>query len=243
MKRRKLLLADHSAVFCEAVAQLLQGQFEMRICRDGREALSVLEEFRPDVLMVDLMLPGLDGISLLKAAASRPQRPALLATSCIETPFIRQMIKQIGVDYMMLKPCDTRTLAERIRELSQGETDQAELTARRDSVGMLLLALSVPTGRRGYVYLETLIDLYRVDSSRSLTKDLYPTVGRIHGSNGAAVERTVRSVIETAWENRDESVWRLYFSASRQGVIPKPTNRSFIAAVATALGFQEERGA
>ena len=243
MKRQKLLLADNSVVFCEALAQLLQSEYEMRVCRDGMEALSVLEEFRPDVLVADLMLPGMDGISLLKAAASRPCRPALLATSCYESPFIRQMIKQIGVDYMMLKPCDIRSLAERIRELSQGEDDRSSLSVHRDPVAMLLMALSVPSGRRGYRCLETVISLYRADSGRSLTKDLYPTAGRLHGSNGAAVERAIRSVIETAWENRDESVWRLYFSATRGGVIPKPTNRGFIAAVATALGLQEQKQA
>lgn len=243
MKNHKLLLADTSLAFCESLSQLLRGDYELRICHDGREALAVLEEFRPDVLVADLALPGLDGLSLMKAAAAMPARPALLATTRMNSPFIDEIIGQIGVDYMMLKPCDVRALAERIRELSHCDGVHACINFRRDPFSGLLMALSVPAGRRGYTYLETVIELYSQDPGRSLTKDLYPTVGRLHGSNGAAVERTIRSAIETAWENRDESVWRLYFSVGRHGVIPKPTNRSFIAAVAAALGFQEQRRA
>lgn len=243
MKRQKLLLADNSLVFCEALIQLLQGEYEMRVCRDGMEALSVLEEFRPHVLVADLTLPGLDGLSLLKAAAGGIHRPAMLATTCFETIFITQMIKQIGVDYMMLKPCDIRSVAERIRELSQEEPEQGSPSVCRDPLTSLLMALSVPSGRRGYLCLETVISLYRENPGRSLTKDLYPTAGKLHGANGPAVERAIRGAIETAWENRDESVWRLYFSATRNGLIPKPTNRGFIAAVATALGMQDKKWA
>lgn len=240
MKLQKLLLADTSPEFCAALGQMLAGEYELRVCRDGLEALELLGEFRPDVLVTDLALPGLDGLSLLRTAAALTHRPALLATTRISTPFIQEVIGQIGVDYMMLKPCDIRSLAERVRDLSQCDGGHVCAPVQRNALSSLLLSLNVPAGRRGYTYLEIVIELYRQDPNRSLTKDLYPTAGRVNQSNGPAVERTIRSVIEDAWKDRDEAVWRLYFPVSRSGMVAKPTNRAFIAAVAAALGIQEQ---
>ena len=243
MKRHKLLLADASPEFCGALSQLLAGDFEVWTCRDGAEALSLLQTLCPDVLVTELALTGVDGLSLLKTAAAMTKRPAMLATTCYCTPFIRDVIAQIGVDYMMLKPCDLRFLAERIRDLSLRDSDGPTVPVRQNSLNSILLALSVPAGRRGYTYLELIIELYRQDPTRSLTKDLYPTVGRGYRANGAAVERSVRSAIETAWLNRDETVWREYFPTARFGAMAKPTNRVFIATVAAALEIQERRRA
>lgn len=243
MKTRKVLLADTSPEFCAALSRMLAPEFEVWTCADGSEALTVLEKIRPDVLVTDLALPGVDGLSVLRTAAALTKRPAMLAITCYCTPFIQEIISQIGVDYMMLKPCDLRALAERIRDLSQCDGDSAVLPLEQNAINSLLLALGVPPGRRGYVYLEIIIDLYRRDPGRSLTKDLYPCAGRGYQANGPAVERSVRSAIETAWMNRDESVWRRYFPSARFGVVAKPTNRAFIATVAAALELQEQRHA
>ena len=91
--------------------------------------------------------------------------------------------------------------------------------------------------------MEIIIELYRRDPGRSLTKDLYPTAGQDYGATGAAVERSVRGVIETAWLKRDVLVWRQYFPTSRFGLLTKPTNRTFIAMVAAVLENMQQRGA
>lgn len=237
----KLLLADPSPEFCAAIIRVLTGAYDVRVCKDGLQAQAMLEEFCPDILVADLALPGLDGLSLLQKAAAKPKRPALLVTTCYTSSYIEGVIGQIGVDYMMRKPCDVRALAERVDDLSQTDSKTVALPTPRTTLCTILLALSLPVGRKGYKYLEEMIELYRQDPSRSLTKDLYPTVGRMHRTNGAAVERAVRSVIEDAWKDRDEAVWRLYFSMGRGGYVPKPTNGSFIAAVAMALEQQQQR--
>lgn len=241
MKTQKLLLADASPEFCAALTKALGGTYELRVCKDGLQALAVLEEFGPDILVTDLALSGLDGLSLLRAAGKLNRRPAMLVTTRYSSAYIESVIGQIGVDYMMLKPCDFRALAERIHDLTQCETKCMCTQPPRTAICGILLALGVPAGRRGYGYLETIIELYRQDPGRSLTKDLYPTAGKVNGANGTAVERAVRGVIETAWENRDEALWRQYFPVGRSGYVPKPTNRSFVAAVALAIGDPEQR--
>lgn len=243
MKRKTILLADTSAEFCDTLARLLAAEFKVWTCRDGAEALAMLEKLHPDVLVTDLALPGVDGLSVLRAGAAMAKRPALLAITCYRTPFIQEALAQIGVDYMMLKPCNMRALAERIWELSQCDGQVTVLPTEQNALNSILLALGVPAGRRGYIYLAIIIELYRRDSSRSLTKDLYPTAGRSYQANGAAVERSIRSAIETAWLNRDELVWRQYFPVARFGAVAKPTNLSFIATVAASLEMQEQKQA
>ena len=243
MKRQKLLLADTSPEFCDALSRLLAAEFEVWTCRDGAEALSMLEKLHPDVLVTDLALPGVDGLALLRTAVAMTKPPATLAITCYCTPFIRDVIAQIGVDYMMLKPCELRALAERVRDLGRCDGDRNVLPLGQSALNSLLLALSVPAGRRGYAYLALVIEMYRRDSSRSMTKDLYPAAGRGYRANGAAVERSIRTAIETAWMNRDETVWRQYFPVARFGMTAKPTNRTFIATVAAALELQEQRQA
>lgn len=240
MEIRKLLVADASPSFCAALSETLGCMYELRVCHDGVQALGLLETFRPDILVTDLALPGLDGISLLRAAAAYPKCPVRLVTTRYNSPYIEGMIGQLGVDYVMMKPCDMQALAEHIHDLSQCGSTVAAAPCRCTGVGNLLLSLSVPAGRKGYPYLVRIIELYQQDPGRSLTKDLYPTVGREFGTNRIAVERVIRSAIHTAWEQRDEPIWRRYFPVGCGGRVPRPTNRAFIATLAQALGRQKQ---
>lgn len=243
MDTRKLLVADASPSFCVALSETLGGAYDLRVCNDGLQALALLDSFRPDILVTDLALPGLDGISLLRSAAACANRPILLVTTRFCSAYIESVISELGVDYMMFKPCDMRALAERIHDLSLCDMVCQPASCTRTAISNVLLALGVPAGRKGYPYLETIIELYRQDPGRSLTKDLYPAVGRANRTSGISVERAIRGVIQTAWEQRDETVWRRYFTPCRSGVMPRPTNRAFIATLAEVLGRQEQRQA
>lgn len=242
METRKLLMADPSPGFCAAVSEALGGSFCVRICSDGLQALTLLESFQPDILVTDLALPGLDGVSVLKAAAGATRRPAVLVLTRFYSPYVENVISGIGADYLMLKPCDIRALVERIHDLIQCNGTVA-VPAPRTAMGNALLALGIAAGRKGYAYLEDIVELYRQDPGRSLTKELYPAVGRLHRTNGISVERAIRGVIQTAWEQRDESLWRCYFTPARDGSIPRPTNRTFIATVAEVLEGRQTRRA
>lgn len=243
MDTRKLLIADASASFCSALTEALGGAYELRICHDGLQALGLLETFRPDMLITDLALPGLDGISVLKAAAAGSRRPAMLVTTRFCSSFIESAVGEIGVDYLVFKPCDIRALVERIHDLSQCASPAPTAIPVRTVWSNILLTLGVPAGRKGYTYLEEIIELYRQDPGRSLTKELYPAVGNANRTNGVSVERAIRGAIQTAWEQRNETIWRLYFTPTRDGLMPRPTNRMFIATLAEAIGREEKRRA
>lgn len=240
---KKLLLADTSEVFCNALLSALGDGYEGCICGDGLQAMKMLEEFKPHILVTDLPLPGVDGLSLLRSAAELTNRPALLVASRIYTPFIETALEHIDVDYVMRKPCDVRCLAERILELSKNEEEPECVIHPVTGVDTLLMELKINPCRDGYDHIKRIVEMYQQNPHRSLTKDLYPAAGQSKQASGLAVERAVRSVIEDAWLRRDEAVWRLYFTADHQGYVPRPTNKEFIVAVTMALRSQQRRWA
>lgn len=230
MERRKLLVADPSVCWSQALVQALEGTFEAQICCDGNQARAMAESFCPDVMVVNLALPGLDGLSLLQKMAEAQSRPALIAVSSYFSAYIESAINRIGVDYAIMKPCDISALAEHVAELAPGETVQ--MPVPRDEICGHLLALGIKPSRKGFGYLEDLVRLYRRNPCASMTKDLYPEIAKQNSTSSQAVERAVRDAIDRAWRYRDEALWRQYFSTGRNGRLSRPTNRSFIAAVA-----------
>lgn len=231
MDRRKLLIADPSACWCQALAKALEESFEVRICHEGKQAWAMAQSFGPDVMVVELTLPGMDGLSLLEKAACLPKRPALLTVSPFYSGYIQAALTRIGVDYAMMKPCDISAVAEHVEELVPGAVEIRALAG--DGVCLRLLELGVQPSRKGFGYLEDLVERYRSNPGASMTKDLYPEVAKQNRTSAQAVERAVRDAIGRAWSCRDEVSWRRYFPAGRSGMISRPTNRAFIAAVAT----------
>lgn len=238
MDTRKLLVADPSQEFCDALTCMVGGAYELRICHDGLDARALLQSFQPDVLVMDLTLPGLDGISVLREMGSSPVRPAILVTTRFLSPYIEAAIAGAGVDYMMLKPCDMQALAEHIQDLTLRPAAPI-LPASRATVRDILLALNIPAKRRGFECLEAAITLYEQDPLQSVTKVLYPAVAKQCGGSGVSVERSIRGAIWYAWTNRDEKIWRMYFHACADGFVPRPTNMTFIASIAQCLRQQE----
>lgn len=239
MEGSKLLLADPSPVFCEALADKLGGGYELRECYDGQEALTLLDTFQPDVLVTDLIMPGMDGLEVLKAAVDARKRPAILVTTRYSSQYIEAAIEDMPVDFVTMKPCNIEVLAERIRELTQSELEPQMRPDPQHEAYDILLTLGVHVNRKGFRCLQDALELVRLDPQQSMTKVLYPEVGRRRGCGPDAVERAIRSVIQTAWENRDEKVWRQYFQPCRDGYIPRPTNSVFIYTLAHWLNQQQ----
>lgn len=234
METRKVLVADPSPEFCSVLADLLGHSLQLRACHDGFKALEQLEQFHPDVLVADLTLPGLDGLAVLQSAMCTVPRPACLVTTRFFSRYIDTAIESLGVDYVVMKPCDLRALSERILDLAQCAEDMPP-PAADDPVKDILMILSVPANRQGFHCLEVAIGVYLQKPGLSMTKELYPTVAKNYKGSASSVERSIRSVIAQAWTVRDEKVWRLYFQPDRNGHVPRPTNSRFIANVAEHL--------
>ena len=130
-KRTSVLIADNSEEFCTSVSAALQRTDRFTIlgtANDGEMAMKLLEEHRPDILVLDLMLSKKDGLSLLKSISGWDRRPAVVATSGFMTDYVASAAAGLGVAYLMLKPCDTEALVDRLEEL---RGDAGRLLPRR----------------------------------------------------------------------------------------------------------------
>ena len=102
MEQRRLLIADRSEDFCRQLQSILRWVCDVHICTTGSKALTMLPQLHPDVLVLDLMLPELDGISLLKALSLTPDRPLILATTCLASDYILVTAEKLDVRYLLM---------------------------------------------------------------------------------------------------------------------------------------------
>ena len=233
MDVKKVLVADTTVEFCQALAQALDSGLSLRICHDGLEAEQLLWVYSPDVLVMDLALPGLDGIALLQRIADLPKRPKILLTTRFFSPYIEYAISGFGVDLVLIKPCNVEAVAERIVDLADSWQPPVTPQVRTNvCISSMLMDLDIPSKRRGFTYLEMCIQLYMENPGLPLTKAIYPEVAKQYHTHVDAVERAMRQVIHETWANRDDRVWGLYFRCGRHGAIPRPTNAEFISRLA-----------
>ena len=236
MEKMKLLIAEGTDELRLALTDMLSGSYQLCHCGDGLRAKELLASFHPDVMILDLMLPGYDGISLLQWAVEQDHHPMVLATTRFLNEYVAEEIGRLGVGYVMLKPCDLKATAARLKDI--GSRIHAPRVSRPDPqarANNLLLSLGVPTKLRGYAYLREAVLLCLQTPGQSVTKVLYPQVAKRCGCEAAHVERSIRTAIAAAWSRRNEQVWREYFQPDASGQIPRPTNAACITRLADAL--------
>ncbi len=236
MERGKLLIAEGSAELRQVMFDMFQGSFQIQCCADGYEAQKCIPRFRPDVMIVDVKLPGIDGISLLQWANGQGIRTRVLLTTRFPSEYILEAGSRVGVDYVMLKPLNFSALAARVEDMCQSMIPAVTESRDPDSqITGLLLALGFRPKLRGYACLREAILLCAGGGYDSVTKLLYPEVARRLGCRSSHVERNIRSAIESAWATRDEALWRLYFAPDSTGQVPRPTNAELIGRLAESL--------
>lgn len=227
----KLLIADCNEDFRLALAEALRGHYHVLCSHSGKEALHTLLTEKPDVLVLDLMLPELDGITLLENAVAEGVRPKVLVATALLTDYVLGSAQRLGIGYAMRKPCDIQAAVARIHDLGQPLNPPVRKQDPRSQVSQLLLSLSLSTKHNGYGYLTEAILMYARNPEQAITKVLYPEVAKIFGRNKGHVERSIRSALEAAWDHGDPAVWRQYFP----GAQCRPSNAVFISRMAEAL--------
>ena len=238
MEMQKLLIADGGEEFRQALTDQFRGVYRIRVCREGRETLEMILAFKPDILVLDMMLPGLDGISILEEVNRAGLHPVVLAVTRLPSEYVFAAAARLGVGYLMMKPCDVKATAERVRDLSrQVETAAVTYPDPRTEVSNILLSLGFSTKLRGYAYLrEAILEMLRCPG-QSVTKELYPAVGKLCDATGVQVERSIRNAISKAWEHRDETLWQMYFLKTPSDLLKRPTNAELITILANRLAL------
>lgn len=244
-----VLIADSSEEFSSALAAALQRSEGFQVvatASDGEQALRLIGERKPDVLVLDLMLSKQDGISVLKAISGMERRPVTLATSAFVTEYVSSAAASLGARYLMLKPCDMTALVERLEEIRGGESLRNPTPRRVDKTSIesmvtgIIHEIGVPAHIKGYQYLREaiIIAVNDMDVINAITKVLYPQVAKTFQTTPSRVERAIRHAIEVAWDRGDLDTLQRFFGYTVSNTKGKPTNSEFIALIADKLQLQ-----
>ncbi len=244
-----VLIADSTEDFANALAAALQRSEGFQVvgtAGDGEQAIRMIGERKPDVLVLDMMLSKQDGISVLKAISGMERRPVTLATSAFLTEYVSSAAASLGVRYLMLKPCDMTALVERLEEIRGGESlrypapRRADKTSIESMVTSIIHEIGVPAHIKGYQYLREaiIIAVNDMDVINAITKVLYPQVAKTFQTTPSRVERAIRHAIEVAWDRGDLDTLQRFFGYTVSNTKGKPTNSEFIALIADKLQLQ-----
>lgn len=236
MERQKLVIAEGNEEFAQALAETLRERYDLRLSREGVETLELIRIFKPDLVILDLMLPGLDGVTLLERVAQMGQRPTVLATSRFVSDYVAETVIHLGVGYIMREPCQLQATVDRLVDLSNRNHQSGIVTMDAGAaVSNILLALGIPAKLRGYAYLREAVTILAERPGLSATKELYPEVGRRCQAGAINVERSIRSAIEGAWKRRNPEIWQRYLGTENMPVTHRLTNAEFITRLANFL--------
>lgn len=240
-KHTKVMVADSSEEFAGQLASALRaaGLEVIGTVSDGLAAVELLKSGLPEVLVLDLMLPGADGISVLKQLPEKAKVKILMLTP-ITTSYIAAATAACGVEYLMLKPCGAQNVAERVTELLRLDREPAAAPDIETMVTNVIHEIGVPAHIKGYQYLREaiIIAVGDMDVINAITKVLYPQVAKTFSTTPSRVERAIRHAIEVAWDRGDLDTLQRFFGYTVSNTKGKPTNSEFIALIADRLQLQ-----
>ena len=246
---KSVIIADNSEEFCAALTAALKRTNSFQVigtANDGEQAIRAVLEQKPDVLVLDLMLAKQDGLRVLKAINGMDHRPAVFATSSFISEYVATSAANLGVRYLLLKPCDLTALIERMEEIQVSPAKATIVKTINSGTGIeamvtnIIHEIGVPAHIKGYQYLREAIIIAVGDMEviNAITKVLYPQVAKTFQTTPSRVERAIRHAIEVAWDRGDLDTLQRFFGYTVSNTKGKPTNSEFIALIADKLQLQ-----
>lgn len=235
---RKALIAHSSEDLPALLTTFLGNKYDISVCHDGLTAQKLLTELQPDILVLDLMLPGKDGFSILEDILPFVPTVVLALTRQI-SHYTNCSAAMHGIGYVMLDPCDARCVATRLLDMIQCASLPPLIQSEPQSkAAEFLQELGIPSQMDGYTQLRAAIPLFALDTTQRLNKELYPDIAKLCGfGSGKLVEHSIRIAIQAGWKKRNISIWSSYFSPDETGDIPCPSNKVFISHLAERLNI------
>ena len=244
-KVTRVFLADGSRDFLELLRAELEMQPDLSVvgCAvRGDEAYAQLAGLCPDVMVIDFLLPGLDGLGLLRRLRKEDRMPCTLVVSAFYNVHVAQMASLLGVRDYLPKPCGMDELIVRIREAANTR-QQPALRGFDTAIKEALASFGVPANLNGRRYLEEALRRALQDRGvlHGITKILYPDLARYFGTTAVCIERSIRSAVFRGWEQGSAERRRQYFGSTFDCFTEAPSNAKFISAVAAFIELQFEK--
>ena len=243
----KVLIANENVEF----AQMCKNAFskkgcEVELCaKDGIKLLDKAKNFKPNAIIADVFMAGLDILGVLESTNKMVEKPLVIVISSTNNEKLLEQTLNAGAAYYFSKPFDVELIAKRTLELCGWlKADSTAMDAKGGAnvsieaeVTEVIHEIGVPAHIKGYHYVRNSI-LLAIENSEmieSVTKLLYPTVAKMHKTTSSRVERAIRHAIEVAWDRGNIEVLNSYFGYTIHNGRGKPTNSEFIAMIADKM--------
>lgn len=254
MEQIKLMVVEDNAELRRMIADYFEIKDDVTVvgtASNGVEALSQLEKAEPDVMLLDMIMPQMDGFETLSRLQQQDfaKKPEVIAlTALCRDDFISRAI-DLGARYYMVKPFDFDLLYQRVVEVTnlKRELPVAGVTAvaphgksMDERIATMFLTIGIPAHIKGYQYLREAVRLIveKPDMINRITKELYPTIARHFATTASKVERAIRHAIEVEWGRGRIDVLNQVFGSNVCSLENKPTNGEFVALVADKLTLE-----
>lgn len=251
----RIVVADDNDLMRQMIVDSLSDNEGIEVvgeASDGAIAVQVIKDTHPDIVLLDLIMPMVDGIGVMEEIARDAEygehKPQYIVVSAAGSEDIVNQALQTGASYFIMKPFDGEALIKRVKHIAgEGANDSCQIRSmgsvpeRDEDVEQLVVGLlrniGVPVRMVGYKYLRDAIIL-AVDDTESLmsvTKNIYPEIAMKHGTSSGNVERNIRYVIESTWSRRADSIPE---NDLFKGAVKKPTNSEFILVCSEWIHYQ-----
>lgn len=253
-KELNVVIADDSEEFGQKCAKILNNYgMHVELCaKDGNEVINILHKTRPDIIIADVFMPGVDILGILNIIKNKTaeEKPMVMAMSNFDNQRLEKETLEAGASYYFLRPIDINMMAQRIIQLSNWKSSSTPLLINKDNtvtdtqlellITNIIHEIGIPAHIKGYQYIRYSIILAVKDVTiiSSITKTLYPTVAKKYSTTSSRVERAIRHAIEVAWDRGDIDTLNSYFGYTVQNTKGKPTNSEFIAMISDKIRLQ-----
>ena len=258
--KTRVLIADANQDFCKLLTELFNSERDLQAvgcASDGVEALAMIMEQKPELVILDLVLPKLDGLELLRRLPETGCTPHVIVLSGFVNSKVVADCSANGADYFIPKPCEAPVLLAHIRQImgrspafipAAGVDCRSVAAQSRQDMDLeavvtdIIHEIGVPAHIKGYQYLREaiILTINDMDMINAVTKVLYPEVAKRFSTTPSRVERAIRHAIEVAWDRGDVEVLQKFFGYTVRGIKGKPTNSEFIAMIADNLSLRRK---
>lgn len=259
---RRIVIIDDNKDLINSVKEGIESVEDISVvgvATNGKDGLELINDLNPDLVILDIIMPYIDGLSVLERLYDNKNAPKIIMLSSLSNDNVSQKAISLGADYIMTKPFDVMSLSKRIIELtedmSKKETkvvfNEINYNSKVENVHVpdvdleteisaLIRDIGIPAHIKGYSYIRDAITLVLddIDILSAITKELYPTVAKKHNTTASRVERAIRHSIEVAWQRGNATTINSIFGATISSSKGKPTNSEFIAVIAEKLRLQ-----
>ncbi len=252
--KTKILVADTGEDFYKLLLDHVKFEDDFKLigrAANGEDAVKMAAELDADILLLDVILPKLDGLGVLERLNKTARHPSVIITSNFSNEHVVAEAAALGASYFMAKPCDMDILFSRMRQIvSRRKPFQEQKPQTRTHYEKSLESLvtdviheiGVPAHIKGYQYLREaiILSVNNMEMINAVTKVLYPEVAKTFGTTPSRVERAIRHAIEVAWDRGDIEILQKFFGYTVSNIKGKPTNSEFIAMIADRLQLQRK---